>query len=108
MPLVGIEPHFVVALNAARPASVGEAEVCGLRADDGLRPEQLALSPLDVPAIEARLKADPERFKKMMNNYVIRRAGQPTDVANMVLFLASDAASYIVGQSLVVDGGLSS
>jgi 3-oxoacyl-[acyl-carrier protein] reductase len=35
------------------------------------------------------------------------RAGTPAEVADAVLFLASDAASYIVGQSLVVDGGLS-
>ena len=36
----------------------------------------------------------------------IKRMGQPEDVANAVAFLASDAAGYITGQVLVVDGGM--
>ena len=36
----------------------------------------------------------------------MRRMGDPLDIAAMVLFLASDAASYITGQTMVVDGGM--
>ena len=36
----------------------------------------------------------------------LRRAGTPEDVADVVLFLASDLARYVTGQNLVVDGGL--
>ena len=35
----------------------------------------------------------------------MKRAGEPTELANAILFLASDAASYVTGQTLAVDGG---
>ncbi|WP_420966314.1 SDR family NAD(P)-dependent oxidoreductase [Bradyrhizobium sp. B120] len=65
----------------------------------------VAIAATLTPAIEARLKADPERQKKMMEKYVIRRPGLPSDVANMVLFLASDASAWITGQTYPVNGG---
>jgi NAD(P)-dependent dehydrogenase (short-subunit alcohol dehydrogenase family) len=36
----------------------------------------------------------------------IRRAGQPRDIAEAVLWLASDASSFVNGQAIAVDGGL--
>ncbi|OKO78332.1 SDR family oxidoreductase [Bradyrhizobium sp. NAS96.2] len=65
----------------------------------------VAIAATMTPAIEARLKANPEMAKKMMEKYVIRRPGQPTDVANMALFLASGASAWITGQTYPVNGG---
>jgi 2-hydroxycyclohexanecarboxyl-CoA dehydrogenase len=65
----------------------------------------VSISATLTPNIEARLKADPDRLKKMMEKYIIRRPGRPEDVANMVLYLASDASSWITGQTYPVNGG---
>lgn len=45
-------------------------------------------------------------FDSMVGHTPMRRAGQPEDVANAYLFLASDEASFITGQTLRVDGGV--
>lgn len=53
-----------------------------------------------------RMKADPAGVQSMLDQSVpLRRLGTPEDVANAVLFLTSDQASFITGSCLVVDGG---
>lgn len=51
------------------------------------------------------LNQDPQISQSIVDGTLIGRPGQPIEVANAVLFLASDEASYITGTSLVVDGG---
>jgi NAD(P)-dependent dehydrogenase (short-subunit alcohol dehydrogenase family) len=46
--------------------------------------------------------------KKIGQLNPLKRAGQPIEIARMALFLASDEASYVNGQAIAVDGGLSS
>lgn len=73
----------------------------------GITANCIAIAATMTPAIEGRLKANPDVLKKMMEKYVIRRPGQPGDVANMALFLASGASSWITGQTYPVNGGFS-
>jgi len=47
----------------------------------------------------------PEMRERIARNYPLRRIGRPQDIANAVVFLASDAASWITGQTLSVSGG---
>jgi len=43
--------------------------------------------------------------KIFIDNTPLRRLGNPEDVAKIVVFLASDAASHITGQTIFIDGG---
>jgi NAD(P)-dependent dehydrogenase (short-subunit alcohol dehydrogenase family) len=47
------------------------------------------------------------RKEEMSRHYPLKRLGEPEDVANAMLFLASDEADWITGQALVIDGGFS-
>ncbi|MEF8843328.1 MAG: SDR family oxidoreductase [Haloarculaceae archaeon] len=48
-----------------------------------------------------------ELASRIAEHYPLRRLGQPEDVANAMLYLASDEADWVTGQALVVDGGFS-
>jgi 3-oxoacyl-[acyl-carrier protein] reductase len=56
-----------------------------------------------TPAMQAL--GGPEELKQMASQIPLGKLGDPVDIANTMLFLASDAASYITGQTIVVDGG---
>jgi len=47
-----------------------------------------------------------EQREALAKQIPLERLGRPEDIAQAVLFLASDGASYITGQVLVVDGGM--
>ncbi len=56
-----------------------------------------------TPAMNAL--GGPEALKEMASQIPLGRLGSSTDIANAMPFLASDAAAYITGQTIVVDGG---
>jgi NAD(P)-dependent dehydrogenase (short-subunit alcohol dehydrogenase family) len=61
--------------------------------------------PIDT-AIIAPYMTDPEVRERFSAKVPIGRIGQPTDVASLVLFLASDESSWITGSAMVIDGGI--
>jgi 3-oxoacyl-[acyl-carrier protein] reductase len=66
----------------------------------------ISLAATRTPRTEEKLK-DEENLRQVMKRYLIRRPGEPEDAANLALFLASDAASWITGQTIPVNGGYS-
>jgi 3-oxoacyl-[acyl-carrier protein] reductase len=70
----------------------------------GITANAVAIAATRTPATEGMF-ADAERMKRAFEKYIVRRPGEPTDIANMVLFLASDASSWISGQTYPVNGG---
>ena len=56
---------------------------------------------------EKRWAGNPSGLRFYVNAYPLRRAGRPVDIANAVVFLCSEEASFITGHALVVDGGVS-
>jgi 2-hydroxycyclohexanecarboxyl-CoA dehydrogenase len=70
-----------------------------------IRANCVALGATRTPTVP--VSADSEAGQRMLRTYILRRFGEPEDAANMVLFLASDAASWITGQTYPVNGGYS-
>ena len=72
-------------------------------AGEGIRVN--SVHPGMMPPMLGSENRDPEQRRNSLSNVPMGRAGEVEEVANAVLFLASDEASYITGAELVVDGG---
>lgn len=70
----------------------------------GIRCNAVAPGLIETPATQAVL-ADPERRAWLSSKILVGRPGQPSDIANAVLYLASEESAFMTGQTLVVDGG---
>jgi 2-hydroxycyclohexanecarboxyl-CoA dehydrogenase len=76
-----------------------------------VRSNAVAPGPIETPLLNAApavLGEIGERLKQgMVNGTMLKRSGEPEEVAAAIAFLASDDASYITGQTINVSGGLS-
>jgi 3-oxoacyl-[acyl-carrier protein] reductase len=65
-----------------------------------------AIAPGAFPTDAEKIHPDPEGYNQWaLDQQCIKRRGAPEDIGNLVVFLSSDASSFITGQTVVVDGG---
>ncbi|GFE79784.1 glucose 1-dehydrogenase [Steroidobacter agaridevorans] len=100
----------LAAYSAAKAGAAGFMRAIAREAGRyGITANAISLSalepPLDPAGKEQFLAS--EQAKSIVSRYVIRRFGRPDDVAIMALFLCSDAAGWITGQTYPVNGGYS-
>jgi 3-oxoacyl-[acyl-carrier protein] reductase len=94
------------AYNASKTGAVGLTRTLGQAwAEDGIRVNGIAPGLVDTKMTKVTT-SNPKRLEGAIARIPLKRLGTPADMAGAALFLASPLASYIVGQTLVVDGGL--
>jgi len=108
---------FVAHLGAATPqvaytASKGAVlaftrEVAAIYARQGVRANALCPGPVMTPLLAKFLSDDAKRERRLVH-IPMGRFGEPHEIVNGALFLASNESSWMTGQSLIIDGGITS
>lgn len=107
----GIVRHAHRDLLSIAPKAAIESVVRAVAREEGrfgIRANSVALGPIDAGLLHKLATRVPESFMKAVaSNTALGRSGTADEAANAAVFLASNAASYITGASLTVDGGFS-
>jgi NAD(P)-dependent dehydrogenase (short-subunit alcohol dehydrogenase family) len=77
-------------------------------AGDQIRVNCVCPGPVSTPLLEAIIDASPapeEERRRIVEKTLLKRLGQPGEIANVISFLASDESSYMTGAVVLVDGG---
>ncbi|MGD9891863.1 MAG: SDR family NAD(P)-dependent oxidoreductase [Dehalococcoidia bacterium] len=111
---------FIASINA-QGAGVGSVGYCASKAgvvalmkvmaaelgEHGIRVNSVSPGPTDTPRSVSRVgEKVMERLRGRFDGAALRRLGQPSEIADAVVYLCSDQSSYVSGHDLVVDGGL--
>jgi NAD(P)-dependent dehydrogenase (short-subunit alcohol dehydrogenase family) len=73
----------------------------------GVRVNALCPGPVNTPLLQELFAKDPERAARRLVHVPMGRFAEPEEIANAVLFLASDESSFITANTFLVDGGIS-
>jgi 3-oxoacyl-[acyl-carrier protein] reductase len=100
-----LRPHgFHCAVSSSKSSVIMMAKCLAVElAPNKIRVNCISPWTIDTPAFRGSLT--PEQQKVWIGQIPLGRIGQPEDIANAALFLASDEASWITGVNLPVDGG---
>ncbi len=100
----------VLAYTTSKHALVGFVRAMALDlAEFGVRVNGVAPGSVRTPMLEktVSMDADPDKLWKVLDNmHPLGRIGTPREIAEVVAFLASPAASFVTGSMLIADGGL--
>jgi NAD(P)-dependent dehydrogenase (short-subunit alcohol dehydrogenase family) len=75
-------------------------------AKQGVRVNAICPGPIDTPLLRELFAKDPERAARRLVHVPMGRFGEAEEIANAVLFLASDESSFITAHTMLVDGGI--
>lgn len=96
----------VIAYSASKAAIEGMTRAMAVElSPDGIRVNCIAPGFIATDMSAKALNGDPERRQKVLTRTPMGRLGDPGEVGDAALFLASDQASYLTGVVLPVDGG---
>lgn len=91
---------------AAKHGVVGMSKSAAIDyAPEGIRINVICPGVVLTPLVESVVAEHPEKIAGIIASHPIRRAGQPSEIAETALWLSSDASSFVVGAALNVDGG---
>ncbi len=97
----------VAAYTASKHGVVGLTKTAALEyVKAGIRVNAVCPGSILTPMIEASMSAHPELTESVLSKHPIGRFGKPEEIAEAVLWLCSDAASFVVGAAFSVDGGV--
>ena len=95
------------AYAASKHAVVGLTRTVALEtARSGVRVNAVCPGFTDTPMVEEGIEKMGQTQEGLEKRIPMRRLGRPTEIAEAVAYLCSDAAAYVTGQTLVIDGGI--
>jgi meso-butanediol dehydrogenase / (S,S)-butanediol dehydrogenase / diacetyl reductase len=99
--------YGLAAYNAAKGAVVNYTRASAIdHIREGIRINCVCPGIVDTPATTQLKNGMPEAWSRIVGSHPLGRASRPDEIASVILFLASDESSALVGSAVVADGGL--